>query len=273
MNLFEKWYQQMNENVDQAEPTTSDAATKSDISGEIKTGDNKKQMMQNVDDIMQSLELLATELTEELNLQLFNESVTGAVVDYTIRAPRARKAQKKVNQMNSKIADLQTAISSTEGDQKEKIKDRVSQLKDQAKQFQDSINDKFADSSKIVKKALSSEKIKGQLDVLKQISGEKEGSDVKDQVQKLKKRLKEEEAAFKEMKPKESVKENLFTRSIECGMEDLALEINSKEEWQLREDSTLYKKYNSIIRKEEHKGILSESYHSGSIKDKFSKLL
>jgi hypothetical protein len=296
MKTFKQWYSNIHEDLE-AEPTVK---TDVDVKNDTTTnhiGSNKNDIMQDVDNIINSLEVLSTELTESLNtpdevLISEKDGLGTKVIDFMIKAPKARKSQGKVNKMNLKIANLEAAANNAEGEAKQKIKDKVSQLKDQAKELQQAVEDKYKDSSKIVKSALSSEKIKGKLQVLKTTTGDKDSKDMKKQVDKLQKRLKAEEDAFKSAEPSNdqkkelkqqikdkqnesvSVKDILINRANRVDLTKLANEINTKEEWQLSESSMLYQKYNAQITKTEYTQQLNESkYTVNSIRDKFSSLI
>jgi chromosome segregation ATPase len=161
-----------------------------------------------VDTIINSLETLAGELTEELNnidLEEVFEATSKAdpVIDFMFRAPKARKAQKKVNSMNLKVADIEAASSAMSGEKKTKVADKVKILKTQASDLQKAVEDKFSSSSDIVKRALASEKIKGKLEVIKSAMGDDSNSksDLKTQAKKLQQRLKDEESAMAEDEP------------------------------------------------------------------------
>ena len=75
-------------------------------------------------------------------------------------------------------------------------------------------------------------------------------------------------AAKKELK-KMSAQESLIYRATEASLLELATEISEKAEWQL-DNTVLYTKYNTIIKKAENDSILTES---NSIKDRFNTLL
>jgi len=156
-------------------------------------------------------------------------------------------------------------------------------MKAQATELQSMVDDKYSGSGSIVAKALSSEKIKGQLAVLKAGMGEGGDNDAaQKQALKLKKRLQDEEAALAQLKPKQAEKpatqtpaattaqESLVSRAVNVNLNELAEEIASKESWQLIEGTALYVKYENQIRKTELSNSLNESH---SIKDKFSKLI
>jgi myosin heavy subunit len=68
--------------------------------------------------------------------------------------------------------------------------------------------------------------------------------------------------------------ESLVTRANTAGLNELATEIASKQDWQLDEGTVLYQKYDAIIKKAEYSNSLNESrYQNLSVKDRFSRLL
>ena len=128
-----------------------------------------------------------------------------SAIDFMIRAPKARKAQDKVNKLKLKIAGMEASIAASDAEKpvKDKLKAKVDMMKAQSKDLQSSVNDRWDDKGNIVKKAKQSEKIKGELSVLKTAMGE-EGSDkgeLKKTAANLKARLRDEESALKDMEP------------------------------------------------------------------------
>lgn len=216
INNFEKWFTKTNESLSEEVPVTNDVATQTDVtvSTDSQADVGRKGIMSDVDAIMTSLDALSVELTEELenvNLEELHETAADSVVDYMFKAPKARKSQKKVNSMHLKVAGLEAASSNLDGDKKKKVGEKIDQLKTQAKELQTAVDDKFGSASNIVKSALASEKIKGKLEVIKTSMGDdgKDSSDLKAQAQKLKARLKEEEAALKDAEPSDEQKEKI----------------------------------------------------------------
>lgn len=296
MKTFKQWYSNIHEDLETEPTVKTNTDVKSNTTSDY-TDSNKSDIMKDVDNIINSLEVLSTELTESLNNSESNligekDSLATKTIDFMIKAPKARKAQGKVNKMNLKIANLESTANNAKGKDKQKIKDKVSQLKNQAKELQKDVENKYKDSSKIVKSALSSEKIKGRLEVLKASAGEGDSGDIKSQVNKLQKRLKEEEDSLKDAEPSNdqkkelkqriedkkneslSIKNILINRANRVNLTELANEINTKKEWQLSESSILYQKYNTQILKAEYTLQLNESKYSvTSIRDKFSNLI
>jgi hypothetical protein len=202
---FDNWYtKSINENEVVIEnPITTTQTTK------IETN-----MSSDVDAIINSLETLANELTEEIESIDFNSifEETNSVVDFVFRAPKARAAQKKVNTLLLKVANLDAAASAaTDSDMKKKIANKVTTLKSQAAAVQTAVTDKFKSYSEIVQKALNSEKIKGKLEVIKTAMGDSSNDtgDLKSQASKLVVRLKKEEAAIADSAPSDEDKQKL----------------------------------------------------------------
>ena len=123
MDKFEKWLEVINEELNPT-PTVSEpiASVEPTVSSDvnIETG-NRTDMISDIDHIMTSLETLAGELTEDLSLNEDSLDVAGAAAlggiaalgvgakkfyDWKVTAPKARKAQAKVNAMGVKIAGV-----------------------------------------------------------------------------------------------------------------------------------------------------------------------
>jgi hypothetical protein len=202
---FDNWYNKtINENEVVIEnPIKPTQTTKIDT-----------DMSMDVDAIINSLETLANELTEEIESIDFNSifEETNSVVDFVFRAPKARAAQKKVNTLLLKVANLDAAASAaTDSEMKKKIATKVTTLKAQADDVQTAVTDKFKSYSDIVQKALNSEKIKGKLAVIKTAMGDSSNDkgDLKSQASKLVVRLKKEEAALSDAAPSDEDKQKL----------------------------------------------------------------
>jgi chromosome segregation ATPase len=212
-NQFEQWFAKMNEDLAQ-EPTIKDTASEAPAAEVSTEHDDRDAMMHDIDTIMTSLETLAGELKEELenfDTELVNEagdSIAKKAIDFMVRAPKARKAQRKVNGLKLKIAGLEAASQKAEGDKAKAIDNKVETLKAQAKDLQTLVDDKMKDKGEIVQRAQHSEKIKGQIEVLKTGMGEGNKEDVKAQMQKLNQRLKDEESAIKDLEPSKEEKES-----------------------------------------------------------------
>jgi len=105
------------------------------------------------------------------------------------------------------------------------------------------------------------------------------GKGSSDTVQKIEKAIDDEKEDIKELKSKEaaakkelsnmSPQESLIYRATEASLLELASEISEKAAWQL-DNTVLYTKYDTIIKKTGYDSIITES---SSIKDKFNTLL
>ena len=224
MDKFEKWLEVINEELNPT-PTETEPTISSDIN--VETG-NRTEMISDIDQIMTSLETLAGELTEELSLNEDSLDVAGAAAlggiaalgvgakrayDWKVVAPKARKAQAKVNTMAVKIAGVKSAIASAEnGEKKDAMKAKLDVAKETMDGLQKSVDDKYGSKSSVVKNALSMEKKAGKMEVLKITLGEaspKQKKEIKDQISKLQKAVVADQKAFKEEKPDEKDMENL----------------------------------------------------------------
>jgi DNA repair exonuclease SbcCD ATPase subunit len=224
MDKFEKWLEVINEELNPT-PTVTEPTISSDIN--VETG-NRTEMISDIDQIMTSLETLAGELTEELSLNEDSLDVAGAAAlggiaalgvgakrayDWKVVAPKARKAQAKVNAMAVKIAGVKSAITSAEnGEKKDAMKAKLDVAKETMDGLQKSVDDKYGSKSSVVKNALSMEKKAGKMEVLKIALGEaspKQKKEIKDQISKLQKAVVADQKAFKEEKPDEKDTENL----------------------------------------------------------------
>lgn len=123
---------------------------------------------------------------------------------------------------------------------------------------------------------------------VKKMEAEKEKSTDPEKIQAdiegIKKRIEADKEVVKDMQSsrnnlkkelaKLSPKEQLAVRADLIGLNEMAIEIMGKEDWQFENNSVLYNKYNAIITKAEAAEVLNESrYFNNSIKDAFSKLI
>lgn len=218
MESFNDWYSKINEEL--AEPVTSTeptiaSPTVSEPTAQLSSG--REDMIHDVDAIITSLEALSGELKEQLLNEdgLATVAAAGAagaalvglgmgakkLYDASVTAPKARKAQAKVNAMNLKVAGVENMISSADKEQRDKLKAKLDAAKEAAKELQTSVDDRYANSSGVVKKALSSEKAKGKMEVLKATLGDaspEQQKQIKDQLVKLKNKVAKEEAEFQQ---------------------------------------------------------------------------
>jgi hypothetical protein len=289
MDTFENWYTNILEEVATA-PT--------------------KTLAGDVDTIISSLDTLVKELTEELDSPEFNElneadgEGPSKVWQWIWWMPKARKAQQKVNKIKLNVTDMEGAAEDAKDtDQRAKIKAKAEIARDQAGELQKMVDDKFNAKGELVAKALHNEKIAGQIASIQRATGleddpekvasykekmvelkqkYKEDLDAikalepseEEQAAEIKQKQKEKKAAEKLAKKQASASESLVNRANEIGLNELAIEIESKLDWQLHEGTALHQKYDEIIKKAEYTNTLNESkYQTLSVKDRFSRLL
>jgi hypothetical protein len=180
---FKTWYSSIKEN----EVAT---AVASDIS-------------MDVDTIINSLETLANELTEELNSMPIEEGEVGDFIASWITSMRASSAQKKVNKIRMNSADLEFAAKKAEGDKRTSLEDKSDAVKTQASELQKMVDDRFRGKGAIVDRKLAKAKIEGQLELIKRTSGMEDDpdrkSDLKTKMKELADRYREEEAAISKL--------------------------------------------------------------------------
>ena len=262
---FKTWLSSYNENEVPVSTQSAQVSNVSEPRGSV------SDMSTDVDAIINSLETLANELTEEIaniNLDEIHEGAASATVDFMFRAPKARKAQKKVNSMELKVAGLEAAASAMKGDKKSKVVDKVKMLKAQSVDLQKAVDDKFGSSSDIVKRALSSEKIKGKLEVIKTAMGDKnnDAGDLKSQAKKLQQRLKDEEDALAEAEPDKSEVEKLKKEKEDEGKEKDTKSDKDKEETPEEKEARLAKEKEDEETPEEKEARLAKEKEA--LKDK-----
>jgi hypothetical protein len=155
-NQFEQWFAKMNEDLAQ-EPTIKDTASEAPAAEVSTEHDDRDAMMHDIDTIMTSLETLAGELKEELenfDTELVNEagdSIAKKAIDFMVRAPKARKAQRKVNGLKLKIAGLEAASQKAEGDKAKAIDNKVETLKEDVKAQMQKLNQRLKDEESAIK--------------------------------------------------------------------------------------------------------------------------
>ena len=222
MDKFEKWLEVINEELNPT-PTVSEpiASVEPTVSSDvnIETG-NRTDMISDIDHIMTSLETLAGELTEDLSLNEDSLDVAGAAAlggiaalgvgakkfyDWKVTAPKARKAQAKVNAMGVKIAGVKNSIASAEaGKKKDAMSAKLEVAKETMTSLQTQVDDKYGKKGSVVKNALSAEKKAGKMEILKITLGEASPSQkkaIKDQINKLKLAVAEDEREYNDSKP------------------------------------------------------------------------
>lgn len=177
----------------------------------IDSTDIKREIINDVDNIIGSLESLSDQVREDLN-SIEHAPVTEAggvmdkALDFMIRGPKIKKLQSKVNKMALKVSELEDAKSQMEGDKKAKLKEKIDKLKTQRDELQKEVDQKASKQGDIVQRMQNTAKIKGKMEVLKVSMGDNEKGDVKDRIKKLKDRLKAEQEAIKDAEPSEEEK-------------------------------------------------------------------
>ena len=179
---FKTWYANVKENeVATATPTAADIST-------------------DVDTIINSLETLANELTEELNLIQIDEAGAVDFITAWITSIKAVNNQKKVNKIKMNAADLSFAAEKAEGPKKKALQDKSTAVNSQAAELQKMVDDRFSGKGGIVDRKLAKTKIEGQLEIIKRTSGMEDDpsvqSDLKTKMRELANKYKEEEAAI-----------------------------------------------------------------------------
>ena len=197
----------------QAVQTTS---TKADVNVNIpeKGSEIRTEIVRDVDNIINSLEILSTQIKEDLDfinsIPLIEKggAALDKAMDYIFRGPRAKKAQAKVNKMALKVADLDSTKDQLPRGEKSQLQDKIDKLKQNRDDLQKEVDAAVSKQSSLVQRMQSSEKIKGRMEVLKAGMGEGSNKDeIKQQMKKLQNRLKAEEDAIKDAEPSSEEKE------------------------------------------------------------------
>jgi hypothetical protein len=159
-----------------------------------------------VDTIINSLETLANELTEELDSMQIDEAGAVDFIKSWITSIKAVNAQKKVNKIKMNSADLEFAANKAEGDKKSALLDKSDLVKTQALDLQKMVDDRFSGKGAIVDRKMHKTKIEGQLQLIKRSSGMEDNpdkvSDLKSKMKELADKYKEETAAIAELEDK-----------------------------------------------------------------------
>lgn len=185
---------------------------------------NKEGMIKDLDSIINSLETLSKEITEELeefeniNLFLVERSGTDSFFDkfkqWILIAPKARKAVAKLNKIKLNRVDLYFAAENApNSEQKKALNSKLSELRDRISEIQAAINDRFANSGQIVQRAIAIERLKGELAVAKRQSGMEDDpikkKSLAEKMQEIQNRYAEESAALKKLEPSEDEKKKM----------------------------------------------------------------
>ena len=214
MNIksFSNWYSSVKEAEAQAEVSQPTA------------------IINDVDNIINSLETLASELTEELSEIEDHDQVEEGAGDFIkdwIASMKAAKSQQKVNKIKMNATDLQFAADKAEGKKKDALSDKSKTAKDQGIELQKMVDDKFSGKGPMTASKLSKEKIKGQVEIIKRTTGmeddPKKKADLKSKMQELAKKAQEEDAAMAELEDKNK-------EAIEAEKERIAKEEKKKKE-------------------------------------------
>jgi len=250
-----------------------------------------------VDTIINSLETLANELSEDIEHDDIDEGAGDFIKSWFI-SKKAAKAQQKINKIKMNSADLEFAAMNAEGDKKKVLMDKSDAVKQQAIELQNLVDDKFAGKGKMVDARMQKEKIKGQLEIIKRTSGMEDDpgkkSDLRTKMGELNNKYAEEQQAIKDLEDKNKeaidaerkrlqkdqessqaeVSDSLVIRANALGLNELASEIESKLDWQIIEGTVLRAKYEKVIAKAEADMVLNESrYQINSVKDAFTRLM
>jgi hypothetical protein len=219
-NKFNNWYTSILEAVKTAEPTatvkTVEPVGKAGVdSSSSSPAVSREEIISDVDTIMTNLSQLASQVSEDLQVieeMILEAGELDAVKDFLF-APKYRGMQKKVNKMKMNALDIQITVDnlsgasgSPEAAKKQTLKDKKSTIDSQISDLQSAIDDKAKDRGAYVQKVLKSEKIKGQMDLVKRASGQeddpKKKKDLAASMAELQKRFEEEQAAAAALKDK-----------------------------------------------------------------------
>ena len=174
-----------------------------------------KTLAGDVDTIINSLDILVKELTEELDSPEFselNEAGTeepGKVWQWIWWMPKAKKAQQKVNKIKMNVTDIEAAAEDAPDPKQEKaLRAKASATRDQVDKLQDMVDDKFKTKGELVQRVIHSEKIAGQIASIKRVSGleddPKKKASYKEKMAELQQKYKDDQEALKELEPSEA---------------------------------------------------------------------
>ena len=168
-----------------------------------------KPITQTTSDIITTLESLYDSIVEDLDSieeeLLEADGTPSAVMQWMWWSPKARKSQSKVNKVKMNIVALEFARDNAKADAKSKLGDKVKAAKEQKKSLQSMVDDKFSSKGEITRRALASEKIKGQLAAIKATTGmsndPNRNKELKNKMKELNDKYRKEEAALAEIEP------------------------------------------------------------------------
>ena len=224
---FNSWYTQILEAVNTQEPvattTETEVETKLGSTGpevdSITPSFSREEIINDIDTIMTHLSQLGSQVKEELeNDDVFDvneageETAMSKVKDFLF-APKYRSMQKKINKMKMNALDIKLTADNLSGKaetpeakKKADLNTKKETLDKQIDQLQSAVNDKAKERGSYVQKVLSTEKIKGQMDLVKRASGQEDDPSKKkslaDSAKELAARYKEEQDAVKDLKDK-----------------------------------------------------------------------
>tara|TARA_R110000803_G_scaffold8697_3_gene27983 strand:+ start:25921 stop:27378 length:1458 start_codon:yes stop_codon:yes gene_type:complete len=194
-------------------PGTTPTETTLDIEVAV-SDDTKTDMMSDVDHIITSLETLAGQVQEEIELfklELLNEeseAINEGPIQW-IRGKMLQGKQKKVTTMKLKSSDMSSAAANLQGsenrDKQSYIIDKKKQLDDSIRAIQSMIDDKAKDIGSPAPKIVNREKLKGQMEVIKSQIGNvdpKKAQSMKIRLGDLQGKYKEEGEAIQQLKDK-----------------------------------------------------------------------
>jgi hypothetical protein len=178
--------------------------------------DNKTDMLSDVDYIITSLETLAGQVQEEIelfNIELLNEEAINEALPMAIQWVKGKmlsSKQKKVNLMKLKSADMGTAASQMQGadnkDKKAYLIDKKKQLDDNVKSLQSMVDDRAKEIGPTATRVINRVKMAGQIEIIKSQIGNvddpKKAGDMKSRLADLIAKAKEEDEAIKDLKAK-----------------------------------------------------------------------
>lgn len=202
-------------------------------------------------------------------LELKREQVKDPNSDTSAITQKIVDIESKIKEAGGKVKNptpdqpVSTTTRSEEPKKEEPKKDPASELEADIKAYNKNIADETASMEK-AKAELKSETDPAKLAKLKDSIQQS-----KEDIAELKTKVKELKAEFSK---KSSAKESLMFSANELGLNELASEISTKENWQLENNSALYAKYKMEIDKQSSFNKINES-KAISVADKFRMLL
>ena len=189
---FDAFTKAVNEDAVVAAPPAPKAATP------------REAIVTDVNNIITSLETLATKITEEVEaIEEKGPSILGDL----IRLPKYIGTQKKINKMKIAAEEINFAAQNEEDKMaKAQLKEKYKAVKDQVKQLEADFTKKVEGRATLIKKSVAYVKMQGQMDLLKVIYGVTPDADekarIKERMSDLGTRMKEEADAVKELRKK-----------------------------------------------------------------------